>query len=281
MRIDFKKYVIDTNHDLNVTIAHIADIHYSKNFKLKRLDILKEKIEEIHPNYICITGDLVDVYNITYDKSFIYFENFIKDLSNICKVIISIGNHEYIMETDEGYTYQDDVSWLKNLSDKNIIVLDNEIYSDGCISFVGYNPSVNYYSNHEVTIPHGDNFRLFKLINKLKNNYNILLIHTPLFIFQNNNYKNIKDFDRLNLVLCGHTHGGMIPSFIPGNFGIISPSKKLFPKNVRGVKLIDNTMVIISSGVTKLSRKSKLTIFTDIYGVNINKIDIKSKKNNK
>ena len=74
--------------------------------------------------------------------------------------------------------------------------------------------------------------------------------------------------------MCGHTHGGMIPSFIPGNFGIIAPSKKLFPKNVRGIKKIGDTTVIIGSGITKLSRKSKLTMFTDIYGANINEIKI-------
>ena len=51
-----------------------------------------------------------------------------------------------------------------------------------------------------------------------------------------------------------------------------------FPKqnSVKAVaiKKVNNTVVIIGSGITKLSRKSKLTMFTDLYGANINLIKI-------
>ena len=39
--------------------------------------------------------------------------------------------------------------------------------------------------------------------------------------------------------------------------------------------VINNTKVIITSGITKLSKKSKLTYLTDIYSSNINEIKIK------
>jgi len=73
----------------------------------------------------------------------------------------------------------------------------------------------------------------------------------------------------------------MVPSFTPGNFGIIDPCKRLFPKNIRGKINLKNTTVIISSGITKLSRKSRLTKFNDIYGININEINVISNKINK
>ncbi len=275
MRIDYKKYEIKTDKDVNITIAHIADIHFAKNYKLKRLEIVKNRIKEIKPNYICITGDLIDTYNITKEPFFQKFEQWLEELAKISKIIISIGNHEYIEKVDNKYVEQKNIDWLKKLQRENIIVLDNDIYSEGNITFIGFNPDHQYYANHEKAIIKKDNLKLYKLIAKTKANYNVLLLHTPFFIFEKENYKKIKEFDKLNLVLCGHTHGGMMASFIPGTFGIISPSKKLFPKNVRGMAMINNTKVIITSGITKLSKKSKLTYLTDIYSSNINEIKIK------
>ena len=272
MRIDLKKYKLKTDKKVCVKIAHISDIHFSLGFNLKRLDIILDKIKKGSFDYVCITGDLIDIHNITRDEFFVYFEKFLNDLSLICKVIISIGNHEYIEQLSDSYGICDDVSWLKKI--KNVIVLDDDIYRCNNINFVGFNPSIKYYKDREREILSEDNLRLYKLINKLDDGYNILLCHTPTFFYQSDNYKKIKDFGKLNLILCGHTHGGMIPSFLPGNFGIISPTKKLFPSNVRGKKIINGVVIIISSGITKLSRKSKLMKFTDIYGENINEIEI-------
>ena len=99
------------------------------------------------------------------------------------------------------------------------------------------------------------------------------MVHTPILIVSN--YKNIKNFCLIDLVLCGHTHGGMVPSFFPGHFGILSPTKTLFPKYIRGKVRCGKSDLIISSGVVKLSRKSKISLFNDLYSYNINVINIK------
>lgn len=117
---------------------------------------------------------------------------------------------------------------MKNI-DKNITLLNNDILELDDITFIGFNPSYKFYykdkeKNKEKTT------LLSELINKVNTKYNILLLHTPSFITKNNNYKNIENYSKLDLILCGHTHGGLIPSFIPGNFGIIAPNKELFPK---------------------------------------------------
>ena len=272
MHIELKKYNIKTQKKLNIKIAHISDIHFSLDFNLKRLELIKEHIKKYSPNYICITGDLIDTYNITKDKSIIKFEEFLNELSKISKVIISIGNHEYMDESEEKYNEKLKMDWLKKI--KNITILDNEIKIENDINFIGFNPSIEFYKKNETEIIKEDNLKLYKLINKLNNNYSILLCHTPIYFTKNNNYKKIKDLNKINLILSGHTHGGMVPSFIPGNFGIIEPSKKFFPKNIRGKINLDGITLIISSGITKLSRKSKLMKFTDIYGENINEINI-------
>jgi hypothetical protein len=67
----------------------------------------------------------------------------------------------------------------------------------------------------------------------------------------------------------------MMPSFIKGNNSIISPEGKLFPKNIRGKIELEKNSIIISTGVMKLSRKSKISFLNDLYGININEIIIK------
>ena len=88
MHIDNKKYKIETKKNIQTKIVHISDIHYSKKYNTKILDKVRKEIEQHNPNYICITGDLIDTYNATKTKEFEYFINWLKKLSEIAKVII-------------------------------------------------------------------------------------------------------------------------------------------------------------------------------------------------
>lgn len=277
MRVDYKKYTLGTDKNIDTRIAHISDIHFAHKYNSKRLDMILKRIKKINPNYICITGDTVDIYDVVYDTNYPELVKFIEDLSKIGKVIISVGNHEYIRLYEDRFGRTDDIEWLKKLKSENVIVLDNEIYEENNISFIGYNPDYEYYYTYKEKKTDKYNKELEKLIDKTKNEYKILLIHTPSLLLRKANYKNIKNNDKISLTLCGHTHGGMIPSILPGHFGIISPTREYFPKNIRGKIKAGNNTVIISSGIMKLSRKSKITFLNDIYGSNIIKIDIKHK----
>lgn len=281
MRIQYNKYKIENNKNINIKIAHISDIHFAHKYNIKRLEMIKNKIEKIKPDYICITVDTIDLYDVVGDTNFPDLKKFLNDLSEIGKVIISIGNHEYIKMLDYGFGKTDNIEWLKKLKTEKIIVLDNEIYEENNISFIGYNPDYEYYYTYKEKKPDKYNKELEKLIDKSKNKYKILLLHTPTLLLRKDNYKVIKGMNNISLTLCGHTHGGMIPSFIPGHFGIISPTREFFPKNIRGIIKKHNNTIIISSGIMKLSRKSKITFLNDIYGSNVIEIDIKHKIINK
>ena len=178
---------------------------------------------------------------------------------------------------ENGFGKTENIEWLKQLKTDNIIVLDNEIYEENNISFIGYNPDYEYYYTYKENKFEKYNKELEKLISKTKNKYKILLLHTPMLILKKDNYKNIKNINTISLTLCGHTHGGMIPSFIPGHFGILSPTREIFPKNIRGKIKLNNNTIIISSGIMKLSRKSKITFLNDVYGSNVIEIDTKDK----
>ena len=82
-----------------------------------------------------------------------------------------------------------------------------------------------------------------------KGKYNILLCHSPIDICTKEYLEN----SNIDLVLCGHMHGGVLPNFlrkVVKNGGIITPERKPFPKNCYGYIKVCNTEVIISSGIT-------------------------------
>lgn len=274
MHIDKKKYIIDSDKNICAKIVQISDIHFSINYNLKRLDKVRKKIDNISPDYICIIGDLIDEYDVLQTNYINYFKDWLRYLSFKYKVIISLGNHDFIVNKNGVYKEHSNIDWLLELKSDSLIVLNNEIYKDEGINFIGYNPSFTYYYKYHEQKPLNCNDELSELIKNI-DGYNILLVHTPSIILKNDNYKNIKYFDKIDLILCGHTHGGMVPSFVPGNFGIVSPTKKLFPRVVRGKVNVGTCLLIISSGIVKLSRKSKISVLNDIYGYNINVINIK------
>lgn len=274
MHLDKKVYNIYTYKNVNVKIVQIADIHFSIRYKLKRLNKLMEKIEIINPDYVCIVGDLIDEYGVVETDYINYFKDWLKKLSIRYKVIISLGNHDFIVKDGKHDIEQKNIDWLLELKSDNLIVLNNSIYSENGVNFIGYNPDFKYYYVYKEKNFFDYNNELSKLFNGL-DGFNILLVHAPSLIESNNNYKRIKGFNLIDLVLSGHTHGGLIPSFFPGSFGVVSPYKSLFPKVVRGSVKCGKSDLIISSGVVKLSRKSRITLLNDIYGYNINVINIK------
>ena len=62
------------------------------------------------------------------------------------------------------------------------------------------------------------------------------------------------------------------------NIGVTKYIKQILT-HIKGE--INNNTIIISSGIMKLSRKSKITFLNDIYGSNVIEIDIKDKIINK
>ena len=268
----------------DITLIHIGDIHFNKLTKDKKLQQIKEEIHKNNPDYVVITGDIVDNPSIIKDKIKIKkLLLFLTDISDFTKVIISLGNHDiYKLE---------DYKFFKNLNElKNIYVLNNESYIDETIYISGFTLPSNYYYNmmkeesKEILIEHLTKHK------KLTTNLPVFipkvsLIHSPIKLSEKEVLTILKDYD---LLLSGHTHAGMVPNFLNNffkeNHGIIAPNKKLFPEVARGKieRLIGNKKmtIIITGGITKLSVHSAkiLNKLNFMYNIDINKIIITSKK---
>ena len=75
-----------------------------------------------------------------------------------------------------------------------------------------------------------------------KDEYNILLAHTPFYFEQYSNWG-------ADLVLSGHVHGGIIR--IPLLGGLLSPNRRFFPKFDLGKYENNNSIMIVNKGLGK------------------------------
>ncbi len=276
--------VYNTNTKKDLTIIHISDIHFNTDTSLSKLNKLTTEIKKNNPDYIMISGDLIDEPKIIKNKYKIKeLLQFLSNLSEITKIFISLGNHDIFSP--------EDLKFFNKLNElKNIYILDNDCYKDEFIYISGLTLPNNYYYNitheesSEVLVKHLTNNR--KLISKLPRELpKVILIHSPIKLTNKEVLNKLKEYD---LILSGHTHNGMVPgilkSLFPKNKGLIAPNKTLFPEIAKGKIEVnqDNKKItiIINGAITKLSSKSSkiLSKLNIVYPMSINKIIITKKR---
>lgn len=281
----------------DIKIASLSDIHISDTITNEDIDFMIESINKERPNYICVLGDIIDYpriieNNINRLKCIKLFVG----LSKISPVYIIFGNHDYI-NYDKNDNYQENYKedfWNEIASLNNVEIINDKrvILKDIIIS--GYFEKKNIYHNKEENAFYDDFSSIDELNINNKTKPKILILHSPE-PFEND--KNISLVNNYDVILCGHYHNGCVPSFLnkiwfPKNGGIITYSKRLFPKNVRGIKKLSNgTYLIYNGGWTKISnntpsylhmldklcnRQLDITILTKDY--NCKDITIKTKK---
>ena len=140
MKIITKQYKIYS--ELNKKIVLISDIHYSNRNDIDNLNTILEKIKSVKPDYICIPGDIIDKSKIDDESLFI---GWLKKISSISHVIISIGNHEYYIDKHNevfglNKDFYDRLSRINNL-----YVLDNKNIVFDNINFIGLNLPIDCY----------------------------------------------------------------------------------------------------------------------------------------
>ena len=284
-RIRINKDVVYNNKiTRDITIIHISDIHFNKDISTNKLNKIKEEIFKSNPDYVLITGDTIDESSIIKDKLNIKrLLVFLTDISNKCKIIMSLGNHDIFSNSD--------YKFFKKLDEfKNIYVLNNSNYVDEFIYVSGFTLPNEYYYNitreesKELLIEHLKKFR------KLTSNLpmflpKISLIHSPIKLMEMEVLTILKEYD---LLLSGHTHGGLVPGLfskcLKVNQGLIAPNKQILPDIARGKveKNVFNKKItlIINGGITKLGQRSTgiLKKMNFVFNVDINKIIITNKR---
>ena len=247
MRIRNKKYQIDNK--LNKKIVLISDIHYNSKKDIKHLNKILSNIKKINPDYICIPGDVTDKSNIL-DLDLLI--DWFKKLSLITTVIVSLGNHEFRINKKRNLYGLNQEYITKMNSIKNLYLLDNKNKIIDNINFIGLTLPIKYYKEDSCFVNEYKEY--LKNIKSNNKYYNILLCHSPIDIIKKEILKDVN----VDLILCGHMHGGIVPNLlkpIMKKRGLISPEKKLFPKDVYGHIKRLNKHIIISNGISVLPEK--------------------------
>lgn len=206
-------------------------------------------LEKEKPSFILIAGDF-------FHRSGLFYEDLHEDFSNqqaehlytlnkIAPVIMSRGNHESHL------TYEDKIK----IAHSGAILLDNEYKIIDGIAFGGLTSEIvyDYINKDRIKYNHVD-ADFIERFSSLKN-YKILLCHHPEY---RDRYFKDKDID---LIVCGHAHGGQIRIF---NQGLFAPGQGTLPKYTSGV----HGNMIISRGLANTTKIPRL--FNDIELVYIN-----------
>lgn len=180
-------------------IVHFSDIHYGTRINKKQLDKIIKKINEIKPDIVFFTGDLID-------KNIISTDEIKKEITSSLQELKSI-NYKYAVVGNE----DDDNTFKTIMESANFKVLNNETtllyYKENTpIAITGFN-IIDSNPKYSILNDKVDNIEINKL-------YNIVLFH------ESNGIDNIINYNP-DLVLSSGTLGGKVnivkPLFLSKN----------------------------------------------------------------
>lgn len=262
--IKVNEYVLkDPRFNKDRTVVNMSDIHSN----VVALNNIVKLLEEIKASYIYVPGDTLDSIDNPHNKEIM---ELLKKVGNISQTFLSVGNHEMCelsyetgkKEEVESKDYIDFFIEVAKQTDCIPMISDfSKIDLADDLSVSAANVPFSYYGKKE-------NLEQYKkLLENLKekmdeNKFNVLLLHSPNSLIQNGKIDRSSDVIRnMNLILCGHNHGGLMPTFaqdiLKGHRGLAGPYAKLFQPNAYGVYNEEDTSVLVSNGVTKISATSE------------------------
>ncbi len=208
-------------------IVQLSDIH-NKGFGGR----LSEKVKELSPDIIVITGDLIDSRRTDVAVS----EKLINELKPIAPIYYITGNHESRIPE-----YSD----LREILEKNgVEVLDGRNASierdNGSITLTGIDDTTFFGSGmlneREILFTQ----KLQELAKDKGESFGILLSHRPELI-------DIYADCGFDLAFTGHAHGGQIR--LPFVGGVLTPNQGFFPEYDAGKFEKDGLTMIVSRGL--------------------------------
>lgn len=201
-------------------VVHFSDLKYGSTTDQKYLKKLVNKINELNPDIIIFTGDLVSSnYKLTDNDKKAIIENLNKLDPKID--IYSIRGDNDINETYNSIITQTKIIEINNLNKLIYYKGDTPIMLIGLDDFINGNQSLAMAFNYEEN-----------------NYYKILIAHEP------DTYEKIKD-KNIDLFLAGHSLNGQVRLPFIGSIYTPTGAKKYYDAKYK----IDNTEIYISNGL--------------------------------
>jgi hypothetical protein len=217
------------------TIVQLSDLHGAE-FGEDNEELIR-RVREAEPDYIFLTGDLLDRYRQTPRS---YAVSLGKSLAGIAPTYFVTGNHEWAFP---------DIRTLKReLRDAGVTVLSNE--------YVPLSRGGDRILLAGIDDPNGfaDQKTPEELAGELRgaepDAFWMLLAH------RNNYFEKEYSLLGADLVISGHGHGGLIR--LPFTDGLVSVERSLFPSYTAGFYEANGGKVFVSRGLGNSGRTFRL-----------------------
>lgn len=183
--------------DSALKVVQLSDIHIGELVTKRRIKEIVRLVNEENPDFIVLTGDIVDTQSKNVQEIICELKNFKATYG----VYYVLGNHEYMHDIDNIIKELKDLDF-RVLLNQNILLLKDKVPLINIVGVADLMGERIGYLQPNIT-------KSFEGINN--DVPTILLSHQPKII------ERIKD-NFVELVLAGHTHGGQI---FPFNFAVL------------------------------------------------------------
>ncbi|MBQ8827614.1 MAG: metallophosphoesterase [Clostridia bacterium] len=227
--------------ETNVKIAVVADLH-NHEYGEENIELIN-KIKEKNPDLIAVVGDVV----MKDDDNISVLDSILRSLTEIAPTYFCLGNHELAL-IDRGIDIESVVSAT------GAVILDDEL-TDVCVNGLDIVIGGLSYNSNNCTYS-------FKFLLEFaeRDEYKLLLCHYPEFQWRFMKYD-------IDLVLCGHLHGGLIR--LPGAGALFAPTQGFFPEFTEGVHKSDTATMIVSRGLGSSSFIPRVNNPTELVFVDV------------
>lgn len=242
------KHLTFTSNHLNantsIKLIQISDTHFSSKQDLERFKKVVNNINQMKPDFILFTGDLVsDIRKFSYKQEVI---ELLKQLTPKIGKIAIYGNHDhggYFTEQYEKLLVECNFTLLKN-EEKTYFVQKRKV------SFIGLDDYMLGNKQYHKILEHIQ-----------KNTYTIVLAHEPDIADLTKNYP-------INLQLSGHSHGGQI--YLPFYKSyIMPPYAKKYNRGVYKLSNKHNSHLVVSNGIGTTKLPIRLLTPPEIISIEI------------
>lgn len=250
--LEIKNYTINSDKvNSQVRFVFISDLH-CKEYGEKNADLVA-KIKEQNPNFIAVGGDMVNKYSSDEHV----MRELLTQLAEIAPTYCVLGNHELALK--------DEIDFKKDIDSTGAKLLENEMVTlniNGEKILLGGLSDFPYYEFNAPDYDTPERYFWDDFKESSKDCYSILLHHQPEYI------SNHVEDAKIDLLMCGHTHGGAVQ--IPFVGGVFSPNQGFFPKYDKGEFDLYDTKMIVSAGLGDAYPILRLNNCPEISVVEIN-----------
>lgn len=208
---------------------------------------LAARIRALNPDLIVITGDLVDSYHPNPAIAF----GLVEQIADICPICYTTGNHELRLSDTEQQALFD------ALESFGVLVLRNEsieITRNGASLWVTGVDDAVLRSGKTVD-------SLSALVSKQPEDcFSLVLAHEPHYFPE---YCEAG----VQLVLCGHAHGGQFR--LPFLGGLYAPGQGILPNYTAGEYVQGGTEMIVSRGIGNTGFPFRLFNYPDLVCIDL------------